>query len=82
MTAAGDLIDIVERISGAKVLCVGDVMLDRFVTGEVERISPEAPVPVLRIRAETAMLGGAGNVARNVAALGGRVTLVAAVGDD
>ncbi len=82
MTTSGDLIGVVSAIAKARVLCVGDVMLDRFVTGEVERISPEAPVPVLRIHDESAMLGGAGNVARNVAALGGQVTLAALVGDD
>ena len=61
--------------AGVRVACVGDVMLDRYVSGEVERISPEAPVPVLRMRTETEMLGAAGNVARNVAALGGRPVL-------
>ncbi|MBI1238105.1 MAG: bifunctional D-glycero-beta-D-manno-heptose-7-phosphate kinase/D-glycero-beta-D-manno-heptose 1-phosphate adenylyltransferase HldE [Alphaproteobacteria bacterium] len=66
----------------AKVLCVGDLMLDRYVYGSVERISPEAPIPVLSVEREIAMLGGAGNVARNVAALGGTLHLVAAVGAD
>src|SRR5690606_1762699 len=66
MTDRSDLIALVERLSGARVLCVGDAMLDRFVHGEVERISPEAPIPVLRVRRETAMLGGGGNVARNL----------------
>ena len=79
---SNDLIELVSDIASARVLCVGDVMLDQFVTGEVARISPEAPVPVLRIHRETAMLGGAGNVARNVAALGGHVTLIALTGDD
>ena len=79
---SSDLIELVSRIASARVLCVGDIMLDRFITGEVARISPEAPVPVLRIHKETAMLGGAGNVVRNVAALGGKVTLMALTGDD
>ncbi len=57
-------------------------MLDRFVYGEVERISPEAPIPVLRVRRENAMLGGAGNVVRNLVALGARPHFMAAVGDD
>ncbi|MCU0837919.1 MAG: D-glycero-beta-D-manno-heptose 1-phosphate adenylyltransferase [Rhodospirillales bacterium] len=57
-------------------------MLDRFVAGSIERISPEAPVPVLHIAHTTAMPGGAGNVARNVAALGGRVRLISVIGDD
>ena len=76
------LTELVSDIASARVLCVGDVILDQFITGEVERVSPEAPVPVLRILGETTMLGGAGNVARNVAALGGQVTLIALTGDD
>jgi D-beta-D-heptose 7-phosphate kinase/D-beta-D-heptose 1-phosphate adenosyltransferase len=67
---------------GKTVLVLGDVMLDRFVYGAVDRISPEAPVPVIAVERETAMLGGAGNVARNVAALGGRAILIGVVGDD
>src|SRR4029079_5766944 len=54
----------------------------RFVYGEVERISPEAPIPVLKIARQTAMLGAAGNVARNLAAIGARATLAAAIGND
>src|SRR3546814_10011364 len=57
-------------------------MLDRFVYGTVERISPEAPIPVLRIAEETAMLGGAGNVLRNLAALGARPQGIAVIGED
>ena len=64
------------------VLCVGDVMLDRFVHGDIERISPEAPVPVLRLRGTREMLGGAGNVASNIASLGGKAVLVGLVGTD
>jgi len=64
------------------VLTVGDVMLDRYVSGQVDRISPEAPIPVLRVSGERAMLGGAGNVAANLAALGGGGPFVAAIGDD
>jgi D-beta-D-heptose 7-phosphate kinase/D-beta-D-heptose 1-phosphate adenosyltransferase len=60
----------------------GDVMLDRFLYGEVERISPEGPIPVLRVEREAAMLGGAGNVLRNLAALGATVEFLAVVGDD
>jgi len=66
----------------ARVLVVGDLMLDRFVYGEVSRISPEAPIPVFQITRETAMLGGAGNVVRNLAALGAGTCFVAVVGDD
>ena len=69
-------------LSNSRVLCVGDVMLDRFVYGDVSRISPEAPIPVFQIKRETAMLGGAGNVVRNVIALGASACFVAVVGDD
>jgi D-beta-D-heptose 7-phosphate kinase/D-beta-D-heptose 1-phosphate adenosyltransferase len=67
---------------GRRVVCVGDVMVDRFVYGEVSRISPEAPIPVLARTRENVMLGAAGNVARNVAALGGTVALVGLIGGD
>lgn len=76
------LADEAERLRDTRVLCVGDVMLDRYVYGEVERVSPEAPIPVLRVREERAMLGGAGNVARNLAALGARVSFVSVTGAD
>ena len=65
-----------------RVLCVGDLMLDRFVYGDVNRISPEAPIPVIRIGEETTMPGGAGNVVRNIAALGDRACFLSVVGDD
>lgn len=71
-----------EAISHSRVLVVGDVMLDRYWFGEVERISPEAPVPVVRVARREDRLGGAANVARNVAALGGQVTLVGVLGVD
>ncbi|HEY8617899.1 D-glycero-beta-D-manno-heptose 1-phosphate adenylyltransferase [Phenylobacterium sp.] len=67
---------------GRRVVCVGDVMVDRFVYGDVSRISPEAPIPVLARTRESVMLGAAGNVARNVAALGGSVALVGLIGGD
>ena len=66
----------------ARVLVVGDAMLDRYWVGEVERISPEAPVPIVRINHEEERAGGAANVARNVAALGAQVTLLSVVGAD
>ncbi len=71
-----------ERFTDARVLCVGDVMLDRFIYGRVGRISPEAPIPVLQVGREETMIGGAGNVARNVAALGARAILIGLCGDD
>jgi D-beta-D-heptose 7-phosphate kinase/D-beta-D-heptose 1-phosphate adenosyltransferase len=68
--------------SGATILCLGDVMLDRFAHCDTERISPEAPVPVLLLRRTQSMLGGAGNVARNIAALGGTAVLIGMLGED
>ena len=82
MDDIGSLITCVEKLKDGYVLCVGDVMLDRFVYGDVERISPEAPIPVFRIISENVMLGGAGNVARNIAGLGGRTRFVSIVGSD
>ncbi len=64
------------------VLCVGDVMLDRYMHGDVNRISPEAPIPVMRLTQSKEMLGGAGNVANNIAALRGNAVLVSLVGRD
>ena len=71
-----------ERVARARVLVVGDVMLDRYWFGDVERISPEAPVPVVRIARSEERPGGAANVARNVAALGAQATLLSVTGDD
>ena len=68
--------------SGTSVLCLGDIMLDRFAYCGIERISPEAPVPVLLLERTERMLGGAGNVARNIAALGGRAVLIGLLGAD
>jgi D-beta-D-heptose 7-phosphate kinase/D-beta-D-heptose 1-phosphate adenosyltransferase len=73
---------LLPRLAGGSVLVIGDVMLDHFVIGRVDRISPEAPVPVVRFEHEEFRLGGAANVAHNIAALGGRAELVGVVGDD
>ena len=64
------LIPSLDRFTSAVVGCAGDIMLDRFVYGDVQRISPEAPIPVLGIQSQQSMLGGVGNVARNLEALG------------
>lgn len=82
MTHDSDLAELVGRLAEVRVLAVGDLMLDRFVYGAVERISPEAPVPVLRIDREQAMLGGVGNVVRNLRAQSASVCLVALLGRD
>ena len=75
------LAEALDRLPGLRVGVIGDLMLDRFVFGSVDRISPEAPVPVVHVRQEQSRLGGAGNVARNVAALGvAGVELVGCIG--
>ncbi|MEJ0044205.1 MAG: PfkB family carbohydrate kinase [Rhizomicrobium sp.] len=73
---------LVDRFSTARALVFGDVMLDIFVYGSVSRISPEGPVQVLAIERESSMAGGAANVARNIAALGGYAVLIGLVGED
>ncbi|HPF24111.1 MAG TPA: D-glycero-beta-D-manno-heptose 1-phosphate adenylyltransferase [Hyphomonas sp.] len=80
--ARASLIDLISAAAGKRIVCVGDVMLDRFVYGEVSRISPEAPVPIMRRTREASMPGGAGNVARNLASLGLSTALIGVVGDD
>ncbi|MEQ8700458.1 MAG: PfkB family carbohydrate kinase [Bauldia litoralis] len=82
MPDSTSLADLVRRLDSVRLLCVGDVILDRFIYGEAERLSPEAPVPVLKVTREEAMLGGAGNVARNLASLDVGVTFVSIVGND
>ena len=76
------LVQLIERMKGSRVVVVGDIMLDRYLIGDTERLSPEAPVPVVTVRERHAALGGAANVAANVAALGARSLLVGTVGDD
>ncbi|MFY9287412.1 MAG: D-glycero-beta-D-manno-heptose-7-phosphate kinase [Alphaproteobacteria bacterium] len=76
------LIPLIDKLSNHRVLCVGDVMLDRYIYGQVERISPEAPIPVLRIQREAVTLGAAGNVVRNIVSLGGQVDFIGVVGQD
>ena len=73
---------ILDQGAQTHILVVGDVMLDRFVTGSVDRISPEAPVPVLRFKSESLMPGGAANVARNLTALRAQTTLFSLIGRD
>jgi D-beta-D-heptose 7-phosphate kinase/D-beta-D-heptose 1-phosphate adenosyltransferase len=81
MDLAG-LQQLLQRIAGAKVVAVGDLMVDRFVYGDVGRISAEAPIPVMTRSHEIVMLGATGNVARNAAALGASTALVGVIGDD
>ena len=82
MIDIGSLSSLLGRLASSHVVCVGDVMLDRFIEGDVERISPEGPIPIFSVTRETEMLGGVGNVARNISAFGGRATLISVVGDD
>jgi D-beta-D-heptose 7-phosphate kinase/D-beta-D-heptose 1-phosphate adenosyltransferase len=77
-----DLIPLVERLKQTQVLCVGDLMLDHYIYGRVERISPEAPVPVIHIEREERTLGGAGNVLRNLHALGVATCFISVTGTD
>ena len=70
------------EFGAARIIVMGDVMLDRYWSGQAARISPEAPVPVVQVKAIEDRIGGAGNVALNIAKLGGKVTLLGVVGDD
>src|SRR5215212_11145269 len=78
----GRLADLLDAAASRRVAVVGDAMLDVYLRGDVERISPEAPVPVVRIRDKELALGGAANVAQNVSAIGADADLVCAVGED
>ena len=82
MTAPAVNIPSKDRIAKSRILVVGDVMLDRYWHGDVNRISPEAPVPVVHIQREEVRLGGAANVALNISTLGAKVTLLSTVGAD
>jgi rfaE bifunctional protein kinase chain/domain len=76
------LLHLIQRIKSSRVVVIGDIMIDRYLYGDTERLSPEAPVPVVTVRDRTAKLGGAANVAANVASMGASCLLVGTVGDD
>jgi D-beta-D-heptose 7-phosphate kinase/D-beta-D-heptose 1-phosphate adenosyltransferase len=80
--AATRLLDVVAQFSKTRLLVIGDLMLDRFIWGDVERISPEAPVPVLRVSSESFRLGGAANVIHNICSLGGEAVACGVIGRD
>ena len=82
MQSRNQLICNLDKIQGRRLLVIGDIMLDHYQWGEVSRISPEAPVPVVYVEKETYSLGGAGNVARNIKGLGGEPVLLSIAGDD
>src|SRR5919106_5452805 len=76
------LVSVLDKMKSCRVVVVGDAMLDIYLAGDTERISPEAPVPVVTVQTRRHALGGAANVAANVAATGAECRLVAVVGDD
>ena len=78
----GELIEYIDRFHSANVFVIGDIMLDEYIWGDVSRISPEAPVPVVEIKEETKRLGGAANVVHNIISLGGKCTLCGVIGED
>ena len=82
LPASSRIQEILAASKGKRILIVGDLMLDRFIFGDVERISPEAPVPVVRVDREISMPGGAANVAINIASLGGEPVLGGLIGED
>jgi D-beta-D-heptose 7-phosphate kinase/D-beta-D-heptose 1-phosphate adenosyltransferase len=82
LSASARDLELIRAFAGARLLVIGDLILDRYVWGSTERISPEAPVPVVRVDRESTMLGGAGNVARNLSSLGAQVELVSLTGED
>lgn len=77
-----DILNILEEFKRLKILVVGDIILDRYIFGKVERISPEAPVPVVEVQREEFRLGGAGNVAHNLSSLGVKTYLLGVLGQD
>ena len=77
-----DFEEVLKLVSEQTIVCIGDLMLDDFVYGEVSRISPEAPAPILAVTRNDLTVGGAGNVARNIAALGARCVFIGVVGED
>ncbi|MGH7658076.1 MAG: bifunctional heptose 7-phosphate kinase/heptose 1-phosphate adenyltransferase, partial [Gemmatimonadales bacterium] len=76
------ILHLIEKMKSSRIVVVGDVMLDRYLLGDTERLSPEAPVPVVTVTERRTKLGGAANVAANVVAIGASCRLVGVVGDD
>jgi D-beta-D-heptose 7-phosphate kinase/D-beta-D-heptose 1-phosphate adenosyltransferase len=77
-----NLADVLKLVAEQRILCVGDLMLDDFVYGDVVRVSPEAPTPIISVKREEKVVGGAGNVARNLASLNARCVFIGVIGDD
>ncbi|MBL23504.1 MAG: bifunctional heptose 7-phosphate kinase/heptose 1-phosphate adenyltransferase [Rhodospirillaceae bacterium] len=82
MADTGTLSALLEKLGTSRVVCVGDIMLDRFIEGRADRLSPEAPIPVIGVERETEIPGGAGNVVRNIATLGAEAALISVIGKD
>jgi len=76
------LTEIIERFSSVRILVIGDVILDHYIWGDVSRISPEAPVPVVEVKEENYRLGGAANTVANICSLGGAIDVVSVIGGD
>jgi len=76
------VLKLIDRMAGSRIVVIGDLILDRYLLGDTDRLSPEAPVPVVSVREHRSALGGAANVAANVAAMGATCRLVGVVGDD
>jgi D-beta-D-heptose 7-phosphate kinase/D-beta-D-heptose 1-phosphate adenosyltransferase len=76
------LIGYIDKFPSTRILVVGDIVLDHYIWGKVSRISPEAPVPVVNVTQENMLLGGAANVANNIQALGGMVSVCGVIGQD
>jgi D-beta-D-heptose 7-phosphate kinase/D-beta-D-heptose 1-phosphate adenosyltransferase len=74
--------EILNRFGKQEILVIGDIMLDRYIWGTVNRISPEAPVPIVKVKRETVLLGGSGNVASNIVSLNGRISCFGVIGSD
>ena len=81
-TLKNKLLEVMKKFSDAKILVVGDVILDEYLWGMANRLSPEAPVPILEVKRKTYLLGGAANVANNIAAMGAKAILAGVIGDD
>ena len=81
-TLKNKLLDVISKFSEAKILVVGDIILDEYLWGMANRLSPEAPVPILEVKRKTYQLGGAANVANNIAAMGAKAYLTGVIGDD
>lgn len=82
MNRSAELKQIIERFQGIRILCIGDIMVDRYIIGTANRISPEAPVPVVEVISDTWKMGGAANVMHNIRTLGGKVSAAGVVGSD